>query len=100
MRLSRIYAAVLFVSVSGVQAQQPDMTFFVTSVAKAMVLISVAWRALMRIAMRSPSSRLEARELASVLEHDIAGGDAGVNARDRIGKGPWQNARAWWWRRA
>jgi hypothetical protein len=27
------------------------------------------------------------------LSTTVPGGDAGVNARDRIGKGPWQNAR-------
>jgi hypothetical protein len=28
-----------------------------------------------------------------VSEHDRAGGEAGVNARERIGKGPWENTK-------
>jgi hypothetical protein len=79
---------------AGVHAQQAGMTFFVTSVgkgngadlgglegadahclalAKAAGSTSTAWRA--------------------YLSTTLPGGDAGVNARDRIGKGPWQNAK-------
>ncbi len=88
-------AAVAGLGVIGVaRAQQSGMTFFVTSVgkgdganlgglegadahcaalAKAAGTIKTNWRA--------------------YLSTTAPGGDAGVNARDRIGKGPWQNAK-------
>src|SRR5712671_7465704 len=79
---------------SAAQAQQADMSFFVSSVgagkgadlggldgadahcqalAKAAGSTSTNWRA--------------------YLSTTAPGGDAGVNARDRIGKGPWKNAK-------
>jgi hypothetical protein len=79
---------------AAVHAQQAGMSFFVTSVgkgngadlggldgadahcaalAKAAGATGTAWRA--------------------YLSTTAPGGDAGVNARDRIGKGPWQNAK-------
>jgi hypothetical protein len=96
MNLSKIgAAAVVILGLCGAaEAQQADMTFFVTSVgtgqganlgglegadahcaalAKAAGSAKTAWRA--------------------YLSTTAPGGDAGVNARDRIGKGPWQNVK-------
>src|SRR5207253_9673301 len=39
------------------------------------------------------AARAKATDRPRDLGTDIAGGDAGVNARDRIGKGPWRNAK-------
>src|SRR5882762_67247 len=93
MKLSRIAVAGVFLAFTA-HAQQASTTFFVTSVgkgngadlggldgadahclalAKAAGSTSTAWRA--------------------YLSTTLPGGDAGVNARDRIGKGPWQNAK-------
>ena len=47
----------------------------------------------MRIARRSPRPPARQHELAAYLSTTAPGGDAGVNARDRIGKGPWRNAK-------
>src|SRR6202521_1756780 len=79
---------------AGVHARQAALTFFVTSVgkgngadlggldgadahglalAKAAGSTSTAWRA--------------------YLSTTAPGGEAGVNARDRIGNGPWQNTK-------
>jgi hypothetical protein len=89
-----IAAAALALGAANVQAQQSAMTFFVTSVnggkggdfgglegadthcntlAKAAGSHFTNWRA--------------------YLSTTKPGGDAGVNARDRIGKGPWHNVK-------
>ena len=87
-------AAAGFGLMTGAKAQQADMSFFVTSagpgkgadlgglagadahcqaLAKAAGSTATAWRA--------------------YLSTTAPGGDAGVNARDRIGKGPWKNSK-------
>ena len=89
-------AAVLALgAAAAVQAQQArDMTFFVTSAGRATARTSAAWTAPMRIATRSPRRRARSRpDLARLPEHAQPGGEAAVNARDRIGKGPWRNAK-------
>jgi hypothetical protein len=89
-----VSAGVLALGAVAVQAQQSNMSFFVTStglgkgadlggldgadahcnaLAKAAGSKSTNWRA--------------------YLSTTAPGGDAGVNARDRIGKGPWRNAK-------
>src|SRR5260370_17761920 len=99
MSFSRISVTGIFVSAAlgmapAVQAQQVDMTFFVTSVgtgkggdlgglegadahcaalAKAVGSKHTNWRAYLSTA--------------------LPGGDQGVDARSRIGKGPWRNAK-------
>ncbi len=87
-------AVVTFFAPTIASAQQAGMTFFVTStgkgdganygglegadahcaaLAKAAGATAINWKAYLSTAMPA--------------------GDAGVNARDRIGKGPWQNAK-------
>jgi hypothetical protein len=79
---------------AGVQAQQAAMTFFVTSVGKGngadlggLAGADAHCQALAQAA-GAPNTNWRA-----YLSTTAPGGDAGVNARDRIGKGPWQNAK-------
>ena len=102
MKLSTISTASVLASVlvmgagmtPAVQAQQANMTFFVTSVGKGngadlggLEGADAHCLALAR-AVGSPYQNWRA-----YLSTTAPGGDAGVNARDRIGKGPWQNAK-------
>src|SRR5712692_11256383 len=102
MNFSRISAANIFVSVvlvgtgttSPVQAQQANMTFFVTSVGKGngadLGGLEGADAHCLALAKAAGSKHTNWR---AYLSTTLPGGDAGVNARDRIGKGPWQNAQ-------
>jgi hypothetical protein len=75
------------------QAQQA-MTFFVTSVGKGSGAdlggIAGADAHCQALARAAGSTNTNWRAYLSTTE---PGGTAGVNARDRIGKGPWQNAK-------
>jgi len=102
MKLSRLAAASIFVSVvlmgtgmtSPVQAQQANMTFFVTSVGKGngadLGGLEGADAHCLALAKAAGSKHANWR---AYLSTTLPGGDAGVNARDRIGKGPWRNAK-------
>jgi hypothetical protein len=76
------------------QAQQPTMTFFVTSVGKGNGADlggldgADAHCAVLAKAAGSAQSNWRA-----YLNTTAPEGEAGVNARDRIGKGPWHNAK-------
>src|SRR5947207_4649416 len=76
------------------QAQQAGMTFFVTSVGKGSGAglggIAGADAHCQALARAAGSTQTYWRAYLSTTE---PGGAAGVNARDRIGKGPWQNAK-------
>ena len=76
------------------QAQQAGMTFFVTSVGKGngadLGGIAGADAHCQALARAAGSTNANWRAYLSTTE---PGGAAGVNARDRIGKGPWQNAK-------
>lgn len=76
------------------QTQQSSMTFFVTSVGKGngadlggLEGADAHCAALAKTA-GSPHTNWRA-----YLSTTAPGGDAGINARDRIGKGPWHNAK-------
>jgi hypothetical protein len=76
------------------QAQQAELSFFVTSVGKGngadlggLAGADAHCQALAR-AVGSTSTNWRA-----YLSTTAPGGAAGVNARDRIGKGPWKNAK-------
>src|SRR6266571_8865222 len=102
MSFSRISAGgILFsVAVAGtgmtaaVQAQQADMTFFVTSVGKGngadLGGLEGADAHCAALARAAGSTQTNWRAYLSTTE---PGGAAGVNARDRIGKGAWQNTK-------
>jgi hypothetical protein len=76
------------------QAQQASMSFFVTSVGKGngadLGGLAGADAHCQALAKAAGSTSTNWRAYLSTTE---PGGAAGVNARDRIGKGPWQNAK-------
>lgn len=76
------------------QAQQNSMTFFVTSVGKGngadLGGLEGADAHCQALAKSAGSTQANWR---AYLSTTAPGGDAGVSARDRIGKGPWQNAK-------
>src|SRR6266705_5277426 len=99
MSFSRISAASILVSAvlamaSAVHAQQAGMTFFVTSVGKGngadLGGLDGADAHCQALAKAAGSTATNWRAYLSTTE---PGGTAGVNARDRIGQGPWQNAK-------
>ncbi len=76
-------------------AQAADTSFFVTQSVSAMAAISAASPAPTIIASswrrrRAPAQRKTWR---AYLSTQAADGKPAVNARDRIGKGPWQNSK-------
>ena len=75
-------------------AQQADMSFFVTSAGKGngadLGGLDGADAHCLALAKASGSAKANWRAYLSTA---LPGGDAGVNARDRIGKGPWYNAK-------
>src|SRR5256712_9546525 len=93
MKLSRIAIASIFVAFT-VHAQQASMTFFVTSVGKGngadLGGLEGADAHCLALAKAAGSAYTNWR---AYLSTTLPGGDAGVNARDRIGKGPWRNAK-------
>src|SRR5262249_49174507 len=76
------------------QAQQANMSFFVTSAGKGngadLGGLTGADAHCQALAKAAGSTNTNWRAYLSTTE---PGGNAGVNARDRIGKGPWQNAK-------
>jgi hypothetical protein len=93
----RLLAAVAFAGLavaSPAQAQQASMSFFVTSVGKGngadLGGLAGADAHCQALASAAGSTNANWRAYLSTTE---PGGAAGVNARDRIGKGPWQNAK-------
>src|SRR5260221_3704420 len=99
MSFSRISAASIFVPVilagSGlVQAEQADVTFFVTSAGKCNgadlggLEGDDAYCNALAKAVGSKHTNWRA-----YLSTALPGGDQGVDARSRIGKGPWRNAK-------
>ncbi len=77
-----------------VHAQQAAMTFFVTSVGKGDGgnLGGLEGADAHCVALAKAAGATKASWKA-YLSTTAPGGDAGVNARERIGKGPWQNAK-------
>jgi hypothetical protein len=102
MKLSKTFATGLIISalvsgagmITAVQAQQADMTFFVTSTGKGKGAdlggLEGADAHCAALAKAAGSTKTNWR---AYLSTTAPGGDAGVNARDRIGKGPWRNAK-------
>ncbi len=76
------------------QAQQANMSFFVTSAGKGngadLGGLAGADAHCQALAKAAGSTNTNWRAYLSTTE---PGGNAGVNARERIGKGPWQNAK-------
>ena len=79
---------------AAVQAQQAAMTFFVTSVGKGDgANLGGLEGADAHCAALAKAAGATKTSWKAYLSTTAPGGDAGVNARDRIGKGPWQNAK-------
>ncbi len=79
---------------TGAKAQQANMTFFVTSVGKGNGAdLGGLEGADAHCASLAKAAGATAPLWHAYLSTTAPGGDAGVNARDRIGKGPWQNAK-------
>jgi len=76
------------------QAQQSSMTFFVTSVGSGKGAdlggLAGADKHCQSLAAAAGAGK---RTWHAYLSTQAAGGSPAVNARDRIGKGPWQNAK-------
>src|SRR5439155_8489421 len=93
MKLSRIAIATIFVALSG-HDQQGSVTFFVTSVGKGngadLGGLEGADAHSLALAKAAGSAYTNGR---AYLSTTLPAGDAGVNARDRIGKGPSRNAK-------
>src|ERR1700724_3910570 len=94
-----ILAATAFVSLGAVASAQqapqaPNMTFFVTSTGpgKGADLGGLAG-ADARCQQLAQAAGAGAKTWHAYLSTQAANGQAGVNARDRIGNGPWQNAK-------
>jgi hypothetical protein len=94
MRLSKVIFLAALLAAPAAQAQQSGMTFFVTSEGKGngadlggLEGADAQCNALARAA------GAKATNWHAYLSTTMPGGEAGVNARDRIGKGPWRNAK-------
>ena len=89
-----VLAAVALGATASVEAQQPAMTFFVSSVGKAngadLGGLEGADAHCLALARAAGSTRTNWR---AYLSTTAPGGNAGVNARERIGRGPWHNAK-------
>jgi len=87
-------AGISLICIGTAQAQSHDMTFFVTSVGKGngadLGGLEGADAHCNALAKAAGSKHTNWKAFLSTW---LPGGDAGVNARDRIGKGPWYNAK-------
>src|SRR2546427_12032182 len=102
MSFSRISAGGILFSVAvvgagmtaAVQAQQADMTFFVTSVGKGNGAdLGGLEGADAHCAALAKAAGAKATSWRAYLSTTLPGGDQGADARSRIGKGPWRNAK-------
>ena len=90
-----IGAASLLLAMSGaVQAQQPDMTFFVTSTGSGQgANFGGLEGADKHCATLAAATGAGQHTWRAYLSASASGGSPAVNARDRIGNGPWKNAK-------
>jgi hypothetical protein len=87
-------AGALLVAATPGRAANPEMSFFITSVGKGdganLGGLEGADAYCSQLARAAGSSKTTWH---AYLSTTMPGGDAGVDARDRIGKGPWKNAQ-------
>jgi hypothetical protein len=77
-----------------VHAQQSNMTFFVTSVGKGNGAdLGGLEGADAYCSSLAKAAGAKATNWKAYLSTTAPGGEAGVNARDRVGRGPWRNAK-------
>jgi hypothetical protein len=87
-------AALIGLGLAASQAQQAGMTFFVSSVGKGNGAdLGGLEGADAHCAALAKAQKATATTWRAYLSTTEPGGAAGVNARDRIGKGPWINAK-------
>jgi len=87
-------ASISLICIGTAQAQSHDMTFFVTSVGKGNGGdLGGLEGADAHCSALAKAAGAKATSWHAYLSTTAPAGDAGVNARDRIGKGPWQNAK-------
>ena len=98
-KLTRCFLVAVVASLSlhvtaGVQAQQTAMTFFITSVGSGKGAdlggLAGADQHCQALAQAAGAGN---RTWHAYLSASASGGQPAVNARDRIGRGPWQNAK-------
>ena len=93
-RICLLASAALLALGLGAQAQQANMTFFVTSVGSGKGAdlggLEGADRHCQQLAQAAGAGNKTWR---AYLSTQAAGGGQAINARDRIGKGPWTNAK-------
>jgi hypothetical protein len=86
--------AILLSAGSGVFAQQQDMTFFITSAGSGKGAdLGGLEGADQHCAALAKAAGASATAWRAYLSTQTAGDAPAVNARDRIGKGPWKNAK-------
>ena len=94
LRFALLVSAVGLSLASTAHAQSPDMTFFITSVGSGKGAdlggLAGADKHCQSLAQAAGAGK---HTWHAYLSTQGAGGQAGVNARDRIGRGPWKNAK-------
>ena len=94
VRISMLAALLCLGPAGGAEAQQSAMTFFVTSAGPGrggdLGGLAGADRHCQQLAQAAGAGN---RTWRAYLSASAAGGSAAVNARDRIGQGPWRNAK-------
>lgn len=98
--MARIHATTIMaliaatLTTSSAVAQQADLSFFVTSVGKASGAdLGGLEGADAHCLALATAAGATGKTWRAYLSTTLPGGEAGVNARDRIGKGPWKNAK-------
>src|SRR5690349_14961530 len=92
MKVTMLLAATLLAGAA--HAQQSNMTFFVTSAGKGNGAdLGGLEGADAHCSSLAKAAGAKATNWKAYLSTTMPGGEAGVNARERIGKGPWQNAK-------
>src|SRR5262249_22310320 len=86
-------AAFLLIWSAGSQAQQANMSFFVTSSGGMGADLGGLAGADARCQQLAGTAGAGAKTWHAYLSTQAANGQPAVNARDRIGNGPWQNAK-------
>lgn len=94
LKILVIAATVALGSTAALQAQQGGMSFFVTSAGKGDgANLGGLEGADAHCASLAKAAGATGTNWKAYLSTTAPGGEAGVNARDRIGKGPWTNAK-------
>ena len=93
-RLAAATASALLFLAAPALAQQADMTFFITSAGpgKGADLGGLAGADATCVSL-AKAAGAKAANWKAFLSTQAAGGAPAINAKDRVGKGPWQNAK-------